>query len=56
MHEVMGANLTQADFLYGIEKPYLEMNIIYIGKFFYSYMINLIKQTQKFIVATDKIL
>ena len=40
-HEVVSSNPTQADFLYGIKKPWLKMNNIYIGKFRYTPMIDL---------------
>ena len=36
----MGSNSTRANFLYGIEKPYLKMNTIYISKFRYTPIIN----------------
>ena len=39
-HKVMGSNPTRAYLLYGIEKPWLKMNTIYIGKFCYTPIIN----------------
>ena len=39
-HKVVGSNHTQANFLYGINKPQLKMNTIYICKFGYTPMIN----------------
>ena len=38
-HEVMGSNPTRANFLYGIEKPYLNMNTIYIYIYIYIYSV-----------------
>ena len=39
-YEIVGSNPTRANFLYGIEKPQLKMNTIYVGKFRYTPMIN----------------
>ena len=39
-HEVVGSNITRANFLYGTEKPWFKMNTIYIGKFHYTPTIN----------------
>ena len=38
-HEVVGSNPIRGNFLYGIEKPWLNMKTIYIGKFRYAPMI-----------------
>ena len=53
-HEVVGSNPTQANFLYGTEKPLLNMNTIYIGKFSYTPMITSQNSIRNVSVATDE--
>ena len=50
----MGSNPIRAIFLYGIEKPSLNMNIIYIGKFRYTHMITSQNSIRNVSVATDE--
>ena len=46
-YESVSSNSTRANFLYGIRKPYLKMNIKYISKFRYTLTINLVKWSQR---------
>ena len=53
-HKIVGSDPTRANFLYGIEKTYLNMNAIYIDKFRYTHMITSQNSIWNVSVATDE--